>query len=272
MPSPSSDLQTAAQWLRQARRVVVFTGAGASAESDIPTFRDPGGLWDRFPPEQFATPGGLLALASSQPKRVGEFALGLIEPVAAASPNAGHHAVARLQHRARVTVITQNIDGLHQDAGSSDVLEVHGSLFEIVTLDGHHVRRISRSELRAVAAALRRSLQEPFDPARAMDALKPILSFDPNGAHRPSIVLFGEPMAEPAWAAACEAAADCDCLVSVGTSGAVFPAAMLPEHAESSGAKLIAVGPERTPSHIWLSGTAAGLLPVLVEAVFQPGP
>lgn len=266
MPTPSSDLQQAALWLREARHAVVFTGAGASAESGIPTFRDPGGLWDRFPPEQFATPEGLVALLSTDPRRVAEFILGLVEPVATASPNAGHVAVAAMQRHTRVTVVTQNIDGLHQDAGSTEVREVHGSLFEIVTIEGRHIGRIGRSDLRRVAAALRQSLQGSFTATTAFDAVKPILGFGPDGAYRPNIVLFGEPMAEPDWTAAREAVIKCDCFISVGTSGAVYPAAMLPEQAESCGAKLIAIGPEQTPSHVWLRGTAAGILPALAEA------
>ncbi len=270
MTTPSTDLKLAATWLRGAGHVVVFTGAGASAESGIPTFREEGGVWDRFPPEQFATPQGLHDMALTHPRRVAEFILGLVEPIAAASPNAGHFAVATMERRTRVTVVTQNIDGLHQDAGSSTVHEVHGSLFEIVTLDGEQLRRVSRAQLREVVAELRRTLQGPFTTARALEAVKPILGLGPVGFERPNVVLFGEPMAEPAWTASSEAAAACDCMLIVGTSGAVYPAALLPENAESAGARILAVGPDRTPAHLWLEGSAAAVLPVLVEAAFGP--
>ena len=141
------DLTRAAQYLREARHVVVFTGAGASAESGIPTFRDPQGLWDRFPPEQFATWDGLARVALREPNRLAEFLYAVFEPIAAAEPHAGHLAIAAMERHTRVTVATQNIDNLHQDAGSTVVYEVHGSLFEIVTLGGRFVRRLSRAEM-----------------------------------------------------------------------------------------------------------------------------
>lgn len=266
--TPSTLLNEAARRLRQAGHVVVFTGAGASAESGVPTFRDRGGVWDRFPPEQFATPQGLRDTALTHPRRVAEFVLGLIEPIAAASPNAGHFAVARMARHARVTVVTQNIDGLHQDAGSPEVHEVHGSLFEIVTLGGEPLRRVSRTQLRQVVTELRQVLQEPFTTARALEAVKPILGIGACGFHRPNIVLFGEPMAEPAWTLAADAAAGCDCMLTVGASGAVFPAASLPEEAHARGAEVIAIGPERTLATCWLKGSAAATLPTLVDAAF----
>ena len=123
---------TAVLALRRAKRVVVFTGAGMSAESGIPTFRDSDGFWQRFPPEQFASWRGLLQTALTSPHSVAEFVLNVVEPIAKAAPNAGHRAVAGLDRRVKTTVVTQNIDGLHQSAGSQDVLEVHGSLLEVV--------------------------------------------------------------------------------------------------------------------------------------------
>src|SRR5215469_11640115 len=118
--------------LRKARRVVVFSGAGISADSGIPTFRDADGFWQRFPPERFATWGGLLDTALTEPRSVAEFVLNVVEPIAKAETNAGHLAVAQLDRRVETTVVTQNIDGLHQAAGSQDVLEIHGSLLEVV--------------------------------------------------------------------------------------------------------------------------------------------
>ena len=259
----------AAKILREARRVVVFSGAGASAESGIPTFRDCGGLWHRFPAEQFATPHGFLAIASRNPKRAAEFVLALLEPIAAAEPNDGHRAIAALEQHAQVTVVTQNIDGLHQAAGSTAVQEVHGSVFNLVTSGGEPAGAVSRDEMRQVVLELREAIEPRFDAVAAMKAVRPILSFDSTGVRRPNIVLFGEAMAEPAWGQACAAVDACDCLLAVGTSGAVFPAAMLPEQAKSAGAELIAVGPERSgSSDVWLPGTAARMLPMLMSAAF----
>ncbi|HVP11608.1 MAG TPA: Sir2 family NAD-dependent protein deacetylase [Phycisphaerae bacterium] len=269
MTGTPAELSLAAEWLRDAKKITVFTGAGASAESGIPTFRDEGGVWDRFPPEQFATPHGLLATALRHPRLVAEFLLGLIEPIAAADPNGGHLAVAELEKRAHVTVVTQNIDGLHQDAGSTKVHEVHGSLFEIVTLGGEPVRRVTRTQLRQVTARLKQSLARRFAPSKALRGVRPILGFNLHGLYRPNIVLFGEAMAEPAWTHAWQACEECECMLMVGTSGVVYPAAMLPERAKSAGAYIISVGLERTFCDIWLRGTAATVLPLLIREAYS---
>ena len=113
---------TAVLALRKARRVVAFTGAGISAESGVPTFRDAEGFWQRFPPEKFATWKGLISTAASDPRSVAEFVLNVVEPIATAEPNPGHQALAELERQVPTTVITQNIDGLHQTAGSTTVL------------------------------------------------------------------------------------------------------------------------------------------------------
>src|SRR5262245_19479436 len=123
----NDELTLAANALRRARHVVVFTGAGVSAESGIPTFRDAGGFWQEFPPEEFANWAGLLKIAALHPHRLAEFLLAVIEPIAAARPNAAHRAIADLERHMNVTVVTQNIDALHQAGGSTVVKEVHGT-------------------------------------------------------------------------------------------------------------------------------------------------
>ena len=170
---------TAVAAVGRARRVVVFTGAGMSAESGIPTFRDADGFWQRFPPERFATWSGLLQMVVKQPRSVAEFAWNVVQPIAVATANAGHRAVADLEARVPVTVITQNIDGLHQSAGSSEVHEIHGSLFEIVDHStGRIVHRLDREELRQIATELRnmwtasrRSLRSPSDCASSTHSI-----------------------------------------------------------------------------------------------------
>jgi len=270
MIGPTDEFAAAAGWLRAARRVVVFSGAGASAESGIPTFRDPDGLWTRFPPEQFATPDGLRAIAERSPRRAAEFVHALLQPIAEAAPNPGHHAAAALQRHARTTVVTQNIDGLHQEAGSRDVKEVHGSVFQITSDRGELLRRITREELRQVVARLAAVLREgALDLASALAAVKPILGIEAGRVYRPSLVLFGEPMAEPDWCEALAATEDCDCLITVGTSGVVYPAAMLPEMATSAGGKVIHIGPEPGFGDVWLRGGAGRLLPELLRAAFD---
>ena len=143
--------------LRKAKHVVVFSGAGMSAESGIPTFRDADGFWQRFPPEKFATWNGLWRTALTDPHSVADFVLNVVDPIARAEVNPGHRAVAALERRAKTTVVTQNVDGLHQMAGSTDVLEIHGCLLEVIDrLTAQVVQRIDRSQLTQIADALRK--------------------------------------------------------------------------------------------------------------------
>src|SRR5262245_20836454 len=142
-PTPDS-LKQAAEQIRTARRLVVFTGAGVSAESGIPTFRDDDGFWQRFPPEQFARWDGLLQTAAVRPAQLAEFFQAVLEPIGTARPNAAHLTIANLERLTPVTVITQNVDGLHQAAGSSRVREVHGSFFQVVSLHGRAIRTLTR--------------------------------------------------------------------------------------------------------------------------------
>jgi NAD-dependent deacetylase len=248
--------------------VVVFTGAGMSAESGIATFRDREGLWARFPPEHFGNWPGLLTTALRRPRRLAEFLIAVLEPIATAGPNAGHRAVAELEDRTQVTVVTQNVDGLHQVAGSTVVHEIHGSLFDVVTLRGRFVRRLSRPRMRRIVESLRRARRSRLALPRLLGTIRPLLGLGRRGVHRPGVVLFGEGMAEPAWTRALEAVRACHCLISVGTSGAVMPAAGLPLEAGSVGATVIHVDPAGGYGDLRLRGTAADVLPALVQAAF----
>lgn len=259
---------TAVLALRKAHSIVVFTGAGISAESGIPTFRDADGFWQRFPPDQFATWSGLLQTAMTQPRSVADFVLNVVEPIAQSQPNAGHLAVARLHRHANTTVVTQNIDGLHQSAGSPLVLEIHGSLLEVVdSKSGKIVHLFPRSELARIADALRDYVSKQTSLLSLGLELRQLYPFDWLGRHRPNLVLFGDVLAEPAWTNACQAAEACDVLLSVGTSGAVYPAALLPSRAENAGATVIVVDPQPTPG-CWLQGNASEVLPKLMQDAF----
>jgi NAD-dependent deacetylase len=261
-------LTEASSWLRAAREVVVFTGAGVSAESGIATFRDEDGFWSKFPPERFATWDGLVRTAAAHPREVAEFLLAVLEPVARAKPNPAHRAIAALEKRTRVTVVTQNVDALHREAGNTIVHEVHGTLFEIVTLKGEFVRLVSRREMLEVVEAVRGALGGWFVLPRLLAAVSPILGLSPTSVHRPKIVLFGEAMAEPAWSQSLTAARACDLMLVVGTSGLVLPAAMLPSEAQAHGAKVITIGPEEGDGDFWLAGRAGNVLPALIDAAF----
>lgn len=259
---------TAVLALRKAKRVVVFTGAGISAESGIPTFRDSDGFWQRFPPEQFASWSGLLSTALTDPHSVAEFVLNVVEPIAIAKANAGHEAVAQLEQRVKTTVVTQNIDGLHQSAGSTEVWEIHGSLLEVVDKPtGHLVQRFQRDELMQIADTLRKYATKQISVVSFLWELRQRYPLDWLGRHRPNLILFGDALAEPAWTKACQAVEECDLLLSVGTSGAVYPAAMLPDQAEAAGATVITIDPQSSGGN-WLQGNAGTVLPKLIQDAF----
>lgn len=263
----AEQMATAVEWLKTAKDIVVFTGAGISAESGIPTFRDQNGLWSKFPPDRFATLGGLGGVLMTDPGLLADFILAVLEPIVAARPNPGHKALADLQQVAAVTVITQNIDGLHQEAGSKRVYEVHGSLFEIVDGHGRSVGRLSKEEVQHIVEAVRVTRSNKSVRTALLTALKPAIHFGIGGIRRPKVVLFGEAMAEPDWSLALEAIRHCDCMLMVGTSATVYPAAALPREARLKGARLIAVDPKPCDADTWLRGTAATILPDLVSRV-----
>ncbi len=265
----SDAFQTAVCWLRDAEKIVAFTGAGISAESGIPTFRDSAGLWEQFPPEQFAHWTGLLSLAAMRPGLLAEFLIALLEPIAQAQPNAAHRALARLERHKPVTIITQNIDGLHTEAGSSQVLEIHGCILRVVSADRSPVRTLSRSELAGVVEALRKVPEAFLGQWALWSAVRPLFGFESGGRYRPDIVLFGDAMAEPDWTLATQAARTCNLMVSIGTSGTVMPAASLPDLARTSRARVIQIDPEQPGGDLWLSGLAATIVPKLIDEAFS---
>lgn len=238
-----SDAQAA---IRQANWIVVLTGAGISAESGVPTFRDAQtGLWARYRPEDLATPEAFL----SDPQLVWKWYAWRRELVAAALPNAGHRALVDLERRtARFTLVTQNVDGLHARAGSRHVIELHGNLFTDVRFDDH--------------LQIARNAQTDDIPPRCKETGQLV---------RPGVVWFGEALPTAALDAALNAAKSCDVLLSVGTSTVVEPAASLPFIALQSGATVVEVNPVDTPltrhCHYALRGKAAEMLPLLVDPV-----
>jgi NAD-dependent deacetylase len=268
MASNTNDLAKAGELVRAARHVVVFTGAGVSAESGIPTFRDDSGLWQKFPPEKFAHWSGLLKTAIAHPTRLVEFLLAVIEPIAAAVPNPAHRAIADLERHKKTTVITQNVDGLHQESGSGRVHEIHGSFFQIVTGKGKLVRTLNRDDLRHIVEQLHRVHDGSLPLLRLPGALKGLINLFPP-MERPRIVLFGEEMAEPDWTHAQLDAGDCDVMLVVGTSAMVYPAAALPRWAKQAGATVIVVDPlPHDEADLWLPGKAGEVVPQVVEEAF----
>ncbi|MEE8585958.1 MAG: Sir2 family NAD-dependent protein deacetylase [Acidobacteriota bacterium] len=265
MRNDADALKKAAGILRASRKVVVFTGAGVSAESGIPTFRDAEGIWERFPRFLAAGWPGFLSAVFTSPRELIDFCLGIIEPIAEAEPNAAHRAIARLERSKEVVVITQNIDGLHQRASSSRVLEIHGTLFRSAYLGRRIKTPVSREAVGKAVRGLRKARRGRLPLPRLLWAMRPMLGIGLRGLRHPDVVLFGQMMAEPDFSQAVRASQDCDCMIVVGTSGMVFPASELPRLAIASGAEVIAAGLEKPELGLWLEGSAATLLPALLE-------
>ena len=234
--------------LRAAQRVAVLTGAGISAESGVPTFREAQtGLWARYRPEELATPEAF----RHDPRRVWEWYAWRRERVQQTAPNPGHLALVTMEQRiAGFTLITQNVDGLHRRAGSHQVLELHGNLFRAKCFD----------EDRPVENWPDRSEESPPRCPRC------------GGLLRPDVVWFGEMLPAAALRAAEQAAATAEVFFSIGTSALVYPAADLPLIALRAGAMVVEINPEPTPlsPHVTfaLSGAAGVVLPALVEQVW----
>ena len=229
-------------------RVTVLSGAGMSAESGVATFRDAQtGLWATFNPDELASPEAW----RRQPEVVWAWYLWRYHLVKAVEPNAGHKAVADWQQRAEVRVVTQNIDNLHERAGSDWVAHLHGSIFEF---------RCSRCGTEYHG--------ELADIAEPVDALDPPRCTC-GGTIRPGVVWFGEALPDGPWERAVEAVALADVLVVVGTSGIVYPAAGLPSAALAQGIPVIEVNPDATPltesATATVRDTAARALPGLLD-------
>jgi len=235
--------------LRNARHVCVLTGAGVSAESGVPTFRDAQqGLWARYDPLQLATPEAF----EENPSLIWDWYRWRRELVARAEPNAGHRALARLAALVpRFTLITQNVDGLHQRAGSDGVIEFHGNLFE----DRCHA--------------------EGTVVARTADE-RPQESEVPRCPHcgaylRPGVVWFGEAIPESALNESFAAAADCNVFLSIGTSSLVYPAAGLADVARDNDAVIAEINPEPAMRQgsldFSIAANAGAALPKLVESL-----
>lgn len=265
----SNDLEEAAWYVRHSERLVVFTGAGISAESGIPTFRDDDGFWREFPPEQFANWGQLIKTAIREPHRFAQFLHAVIAPIAAAEPNAAHRAIADAERHVDVTVVTQNIDRLHWEAGTTTSHEVHGSLLEIVDRRRRFRRYVSRRQLRQVADAIDHARHGLLVLPRVMWALRRLAGMGIRGIYYPNLVLFGDALSEPAWSRSLQIVEEADCVIQVGCSGMVLPAALLPRTAKANGATVINVDPHHGEGDIWLQGTAVEIVPKLMQAAFS---
>jgi NAD-dependent deacetylase len=237
-----AELERAREQLALATSVAVLTGAGISAESGIPTFRGAGGLWKNFRPEDLATPQAY----ARDPRLVWEWYNWRREKIAKAEPNAAHRALVKMEEsKPRFTLITQNVDGLHDVAGSRRVLKVHGDIWR----------------LRCTVCSA-----DWIDRSVPLTTMPPLCGC--GGLARPGVVWFGEALPEEILREAEQAATAAEVFLVVGTSAVVYPAAGLAPYAKQNGAIVIEVNLEPTPFSTIVDfafhGRAGEILPKLV--------
>jgi len=243
----SAPIDRAADILSQARSVIALTGAGISVESGIPPFRGKGGLWEKIDPMEVAHIDAFM----ENPERVWNLLIKDMKAVLdRARPNPAHTGLVDLERLGKLaTVITQNVDGLHQAAGNSDVIEFHGNFA--------WQRCMECGQLR---------------PTAEVDIARIPPQCDCGGILRPDCVFFGEMIPTEAMVRSHQVAASCDVMLVIGTSATVQPAASMPFIARDNGARIIEINPEPTPftgriSNLPLMGDAGRIMPQLVEAV-----
>ena len=243
---PEDALDRAAEIVRHATRIAVLSGAGVSAESGVPTFRGTTGLWEGHAVSEVATPTAF----ARDPGFVWRFHNARRTQMKAVTPNPGHVALAALERRFgnRFTLATQNIDGLHQAAGSRNVLELHG--------------RMSRVRCTACAYLADRPGEDLPDLPQCPEC---------GAMLRPDVVWFEEMLPHGVWREAYKAAEACDCFLVVGTSAVVFPAAGLIEVAASARARILEFNLERTAASsrvdLGLYGPSGKMLPELMKRI-----
>ena len=230
-----------AEQLKEAKKIVFVTGAGISQESGIPTFRGKDGLWRNYDPMKLAT----IDAFYDNPKLVWEWYNERRQNIFAAEPNLGHKAVVELEKFSKVVVLTQNIDGLHQRAGSSQVLELHGSIVKI----------------KCTVCDYKDEIFTEFSDIPPLCTCGNIL--------RPDVVWFGEGLPQDVWQEAIGHANSCDVMVIAGTSLVVSPANTLPMYAKQNKATLIEINPDETimtaDMDLSIRSTTAISLPELVS-------
>ena len=214
-------IKRVAEDLAAAGNVAALTGAGISVESGIPPFRGKGGLWERYDPMEFAH----IDVLMRDPVKVWKFLVSeMKENVDRAKPNDGHKGLAKLEKQNKLkTIITQNVDGLHQAAGNTDVIEYHGTFAWQRCMDcnkKYETRKVDISEIPPRCAC--------------------------GGILRPDIIFYGEMIPAEALRRSRQAATDCDLMLVIGASAVVQPAAMIPVIAKDNGAKIVEINPERT--------------------------
>ena len=232
---------TVAQKLKDSRKIVFVTGAGISQESGIPTFRGKDGYWRKYDPMKLAS----IDAFYDDPKLVWEWYDDRRKNILYVKPNEGHFAISQMEEFKDVVVLTQNIDGLHQRSGSTNVLELHGSIIRI----------------KCTVCDFTDNITENFESLPPKCKCGSML--------RPDVVWFGEPLPQNIWQSAIKEASICDVMIIVGTSLVVSPANTLPVYAKQNGAILIEVNPEKTVMSndmaLSIQATSAEVLPKILS-------
>jgi len=226
--------------LRDSKKIVFVTGAGISQESGIPTFRGKDGHWRKYDPMKLAS----IDAFYDDPKLVWEWYEDRRKNILAAKPNEGHFAISKMEKFKDVVILTQNIDGLHQRSGSTNVLELHGSIIRI----------------KCTVCNFSDNITENFE------SLPP--KCECSNMLRPDVVWFGEALPQDVWKNAMKEASTCDIMIIAGTSLVVSPANTLPIYAKQNGATLIEVNPEKTvmsnDMDLSIQATSANALPKIL--------
>lgn len=250
----TGEIEKVAEWIVRSARLVIFTGAGLSTESGIPDFRSPGGVWDRYNPEDFDFQRFLTSETSRE--KYWQMATEMYAPMKKAKPSPGHLAIAELERLGKLDcVVTQNVDGLHLKAGNSPerVIELHGTAMSVICL--HCKRRYDRDEIQE---RLRSGLRAPTCD-------------DCGGPLKPATVSFGQAMPEKETAEAFLRASLSDLLIVIGSSLVVQPAASIPVVAKENGAKLVIINRDPTAcdalADVIIRGQAGPSMAALVEEV-----
>jgi len=252
--SMKDQIEKVAEWIRTAQRIVVFTGAGLSTESGIPDFRSPGGVWDRYNPEDFYFQNFLASEASRE--KYWQMATEMYGPMKEAQPNLAHLAIAELEKLGKLDcVITQNIDGLHFKAGNSDekVIQLHGTAMYVSCLNCG--KKFDRE-----------GIQERFQNTKKVPYCD-----DCNGPLKPATISFGQPMPERETQEAYHRSSLCDLFIVIGSSLVVQPAASMPLVAKRNAAKLVIINRDPTPyddmADMVIHGQAGPTMAAILEKV-----
>lgn len=250
------EINTAKELIKCSDKILIFTGAGMSQESGIPTFRDLNGIWKKYNPLIWATKSGLLFNFIFRRRKFATFIVNVSESIALATPHIGHFAICSLQKHKKTFLLTQNIDNLHQEAGSINVNEIHGNIYEI-TRNGKIIKCLKKQDFLKIILQLKTS----YGRKNIREHLKPIINF--YNSTRPNVVLFNEPINRKCYDQALSFAISCDCLIVIGTSLNVYPAAEIINVVNRD--KTINIGYDPIPNAININGNASEILDQLIN-------